>query len=445
MKTNPRNIKIKRQYLQWLRDAEGWSQSTINQIALTISFWEEFIGGRDFRQFDAETVQRFKKWLEARINPVTKKPLTPITLRSHMTPLKGFYKWLSSQTGYKSKILATDHRYFQLDNKLNRIALNRPKKRMPTLEIIKKIVASIKLKTEVDWRDQAMIAFAFLSGMRIEALISLRLGNFDVNRLRVVQDPADGVKTKFSKMIITTLFDFDHYLLNVVKSYVTFLRKKKLFTDVDPMFPATKTVQESPDEYNFAASDLDRKPWVKTNSAREVWKKRCRAAGVEYFSPHSFRHAAVKEAIDRCKTPADLKAVSLNIGHSKIPTTLFQYGYMSDEDRDVRIKNLKADAETDGEVLRQIRDEIKTRGRGVSEDILLSYAADRDLVQSMAGANCGRLLTEKEIKRLKYGFAECDEAYDALMTAVIAVIEFVMDNKDGQWNQIDADGEKDTK
>jgi hypothetical protein len=270
--------------------------------------------------------------------------------------------------------------------------------------------------------------------MRIEAIISLPLGCFDIDRLRVTQDPALSVRTKFSKRIVTTLFNFDPYFLKIVKAWRMFLRTEKLFTDADPLFPVQKAAHESADG-SIVADELGRTFWAKTNSAREVWKKRCREAGVEYFSPHSFRHAAIKEVINYCHSPADLKAISLNIGHSKIPTTLFQYGHLDDEERDRRIRNLKAGAETDSEVLREIRNEIKAKEKSV-----LWYAADLEFVQEMAKGNFGRSLTEKEIKRLKYGFSECDMAADALITAVMKTIEFAMDNKEGQWNSIDADG-----
>ena len=68
----------------------------------------------------------------------------------------------------------------------------------------------------------------------------------------------------------------------------------------------------------------------------------------------------------------------------------------------------------------------------------ISYEANVEFVQNIAKPNCGRCLTEKEIKRLDCAFLECDEAQDALMTALIAAIEDAMDNSSGQWDDFDA-------
>jgi integrase len=156
----------------------------------------------------------------------------------------------------------------------------------------------------------------------------------------ITQDPNKGVKTKFSKWIETVIFPFDDTAVAIVKEWVQFLREDKLFLDVDPLFPATKIEHASVDDFTFVANSLDKRFWKNTSAARSILKKRFEAAGLEYFSPHSFRHAAVNTALGQCETPADFKAVSQNIGHENLTTTMFDYADLPPEEVMRRIKQM---------------------------------------------------------------------------------------------------------
>lgn len=215
---------------------------------------------------------------------------------------------------------------------------------------------SIQLQNEVDRRDQALIAFTLLSGMRDEAIITLPLGCLNLETLIVHQNPEQGVKTKFSKDILTTLFVFDEKLLAVIQEWVEYLKKDKLFTDQDPMFPATKTEQESADNYCFTSDKIERRFWKTTNSIRNIFKRRFEQVGQEYFSPHTFRHLATKLAIDLCNTPAEFKAVSQNLGHENVATTMFDYARLPDDEVSKKVKNItsKNGSEDSEDVIRRL-------------------------------------------------------------------------------------------
>jgi integrase/recombinase XerD len=336
---NPKNEQVKRKYLEWLKEAKGYSESTIDQIIRSITLWEEHTHRQDFLRLDTEIIKSFKKILREKINPLTKQPLALNTQHHHLVYLGEFYRWLTMQAGYK-KIAISDLAYFKLDRKQTNIALHRPSKRTPTLEIIQRVIASIEPRNEIDVRDRALIAFALLSGMRIDAILSLPIGCFNVESMLITQDPNRGVRTKFSKWIPTVIFPFDDAAVEIVKEWVLFLREDKLFVDVDPLFPATKIEQASADNFAFTANSLDRRFWKSTSAARSILKKRFGNAGIEYFNPHSFRHAAINIALARCKTPADFKAVSQNIGHENLATTMFDYAELPPEEVARRIKRL---------------------------------------------------------------------------------------------------------
>ncbi len=337
---NLKNEQIKRKYFDWLKEADGLAESSIEKVERSITLWDDFTHSADYRTFNPETIKGFKKWLFERKNTATNQPITLTTCHHYLISLNEFFKWLAAQPGYKSKISLNDIAYLQLDKKQTKVALNRTRKRYPTLEIIQKLVNSIEVKTEVDKRDRALICFTLLSAMRDEAITTLPLGCFNIEKQQAHQDPERGVKTKFSKDIITTLFVFDPAFSEIIKDWVNYLKTEKLFTDQDPLFPATKMEQGLSNSHSFTAENISNEFWKSTGGIRAVFKKRFEAAGLEYFSPHAFRHSATKIALELCNTPAEFKAVSQNLGHENMATTMFDYASLPDEEVEKKVKSI---------------------------------------------------------------------------------------------------------
>ncbi|MDJ0624938.1 MAG: tyrosine-type recombinase/integrase [Candidatus Caenarcaniphilales bacterium] len=50
---------------------------------------------------------------------------------------------------------------------------------------------------------------------------------------------------------------------------------------------------------------------------------------IEYFQPHTFRHLAVNLVTKKCKDGFKIKAVSQNLGHENISTTMMTYGSLN--------------------------------------------------------------------------------------------------------------------
>ena len=73
---------------------------------------------------------------------------------------------------------------------------------------------------------------------------------------------------------------------------------------------------------------------------REIFKARFKAADINYFSPHTFRHLAVSLATAKCKNAEELKAVSQNFGHEDIGTTFQTYGTLNNSKVGEIITNL---------------------------------------------------------------------------------------------------------
>jgi integrase len=191
------------------------------------------------------------------------------------------------------------------------------------------LAGSVEIKTEIDRRDRALIAFLLLSGMRDKAVSTLPLGCFDRGTLTVSQDTSKGVETKFGKSLITHLFPFDEGLLQYVTDWAEYLEKVKLFSSAAPLFPRSKREQIE-GGLTFICREVEPFSWKGTNSIREILKDRASAARLEYFHPHSFRHLAVNLATRNCRTAEQVKAVSQNFGHEYVGTTMVTYGRLNE-------------------------------------------------------------------------------------------------------------------
>lgn len=328
-KLNIKNEHIKRRFLRWVTSAGRCCQATADNIEKAILLYEDFTKQADFATFNATKATAFKELLKKR--DYKGKPISLVTYHTYLRHLQKFFGWLSWQAGYKSKITPDIIDYLRISEKEERIATQYTPRNFPPLEYVIKLAGSIKINSEVDLRDRALIAFTLLSGMRDKAIVTLPLGCFNEQSSRIEQNPRKGVETKFSKYIPSTLFNFDDTLLSYITDWVKHI-KVKGFGSQDPLFPRSKAEQGENNLSFEQAKEVEPVYWQGTGRIREIFKNRSAKAELPYYPPHTFRHLAVDLALKHCKTGDQIKAISQNFGHEHIATTLSAYAnYMPDK------------------------------------------------------------------------------------------------------------------
>jgi integrase len=337
---NPKNERVKKEYIRFLREADRKAEITIDSVRKAIRRYEAYTGLKDFTTFNREQAIAFKKHLIKLRAERSKQPLTKATLHATVNALKAFFRWLSCQPGYKSRIRATDIEYLNLSEKEVRAARQPPLKRFPTLEQIRKVVFSMPTETAIQRRDRALVAFTVLTGMRDNAVASIRLKHIDAERELVVQDPRE-VRTKFSKKIVTYFFPVGADLKNVVIDWVRELRGEMLYGNDDPVFPRTKVTQG--ESLSFMADGLEPTCWANAEPIRKVFRHAFSKAEVDYFNPHSFRDTLVQLGKKLCRTPEEFEAWSKNLGHEQMLTTFRSYGSIDAHRQGELIKILGSD------------------------------------------------------------------------------------------------------
>ena len=277
VKVNPKNEKVKHAYYKYAKNSEGYSDKTIECHKNAIYDYESFTNYEDFALFNDDKAIEFREHLANRINKNTGKPIAISTVFDYLRYLKAFFTWLSGQNGYKSRIKPDDVKCIRLSREQEEIATAPSREKYPTLEQIRKVVESIEIKTELDRRDRALICFTFLSGMRDKAIITLPIGCFDPDLYEIYQSPKRGVGTKANRTIQSYFFPFDEKMVEYVLEWYQYLKKEKLFSLDNPLFPRNK-VENAENTKTFVSNSVEPFFWSNAGSMREIFKERFKHA-----------------------------------------------------------------------------------------------------------------------------------------------------------------------
>ncbi len=322
-KHNPGNERIKRQYFAFLKEAKRHGEPTVDAAAKALNRFEVYSRFRDFKAFHFEQAIAFKKHLAEQDGQKSGKKLSKATLHTTLTQLKKFFQWLSDKPGYKSRLRYSDAEYFNLSERDTRIATAHRELESPTLAQIKHVIKMMPVKTEVERRNRALVAFTIVTGARDGAIASMKLKHVDLITGKVIQDARE-VKTKFGKTFDTFFFPVGNENHEIVADWVSYLRNEKLWGNDDPLFPATRI--EMGVNRQFEAAGLAKEHWSNANPIRKIFREAFTCVGLPYFNPHSFRKTLAQLGEKVCKTPEEFKAWSQNLGHENPLTTFLSYG-----------------------------------------------------------------------------------------------------------------------
>ena len=236
---SPENERAKRRYVQYLKEVRGFGAVAIDQFAKAIYRFEVYTRYTDFGKFHIEQVRGFKQHLSEQLAVRSEEPLSQSTIYSTLNTLKMFFTWLAGQPGYKKRFSYGDWEYFNPSRTTVAVAKARRTPRGPTLDQIRRVLAAMPTETDVQRRDRALIALVLITAARVNAVVSLKLGDIDVERRVVIQD-ARTVKTKFSKTFDNWFFPVGDDFEDIVVDWVRFLTKERQWRRDDPLFPTTK-------------------------------------------------------------------------------------------------------------------------------------------------------------------------------------------------------------
>jgi len=321
---NVSNERLKIKYFEFLKQARGLVEKTINVKEKSIKYYDDFSGCEDYKKLSIKRIIDFKDYIKT-------SELKISSINNILKNLQDFFTWLASQNGYKNKIKFELIEYFNLPRGEKRIAQSKSDIKYPSLDEIKTVINSIKPDSEMNRRNRALLSFAILSGMRVSAIISLPLKAFNPETLEVFQDPRLGVNTKFSKTINSLLMPFELDLLQEVLDWVNFLKQEKNFKGNDPIFPAMKLGHQG-NVKTFKAVEVKPEFLRSASHIYKIFEESFINANLEPYSPHKFRHTAIDLALEKCQNGKQLKAISQIFGHENIQTTISVYAQLPEKE-----------------------------------------------------------------------------------------------------------------
>lgn len=336
-KYNAENERLKRRYEQFLREAKGQDDKSIDKMRAALVKFEESTKYKTFKAFRIDQARQFKDAL-SRARTVQGKPLALTTIDATLRLVKGFFHWLAGQQGFKKVLTYSDVEYFNNNQNDARAAHAQRTVQYPSPKAAHHAFQGMADRTEIEQRDKAMFAFLMITGARISAVASLRLKHINLVDGFVFQDGRE-VRTKGRKDIKTWFFPMHPDYLACLTDWVKYLRNEKLFGPEDALFP--KSERRLVDG-KFSFDALSREPYSTGSKVNEVFKTAFSQVQMHPYGAHSVRKTLGQELNDRDLSLATQKAWSQNLGHEKFTTTVNSYLPVTDLQQGALIKALVA-------------------------------------------------------------------------------------------------------
>ena len=327
-KFHPDNERIKHQYFD--RRCRRFDKKTLLKIVAALLVFEEFNNFKDFKSFCYEDVKGFQKYI------LDKFAHSIQTANRTMVYVREFFFWLKEHNGYK-RIKYDDVDDLRLSLKdQERAKAVKPKDFLDASKW-QDLTLNLKPETDIEHRGQTMLATLLLTGARIGALISFNIGDFNLDRSYAFQD-AEHVNSKFAASYKTNLWRFKPELRQILDNWIIKLKNEHGFTDDDPLFPK---VSITTNEFNLFKNDGFLKEPIKSQSIlRDELYKQLEKVGFGHYTPHTIRNSLVNLFFSFPLTPEQQKAVSQNMSHKNLGTTINGYGQVSEYRQDIIVDDL---------------------------------------------------------------------------------------------------------
>ncbi len=252
--------------MDYRKYARQLSDKTLDRELAALERFDVWNERQDFEKFHIQWAMDFRSHLE-RAKGTTGKPLSKSTARAIMATLREFTLWLSQQDGFKSRIRASDAEYFNLSRRDEAEARAAPARPAPSIKQAKRALEMMPESTPRELRDKALFALLCLTGIRISALISLRIKHVDLDDKSVTRNPRE-VATKFGKSLQTFFAKGFPEAEIALRAWITHLEDDALYGPDDPLFPATALKTSA--ETGFQADGFERRPWKSSEPARKI-------------------------------------------------------------------------------------------------------------------------------------------------------------------------------
>ena len=274
---------IKKEFFEFLEYDKGYSVRTIENYERDIKKFEVYSRefSIDYKKLSKENIFDFHSDLSSSIGPRSFSRI--------LSSLRTFYKYLFSQNIVNDLVL----------NSIQTYPSPKFKKSIPSFlsqekiyEVLDKIDLSDKHEL-IKVRDKAIIMLFFTSGLRLEEMTSLVLGDIDLdnNSIKVL---GKGGKERYS--------NFDNFTKELIIKYLAKIKK----------YPLLKS-----NINNNLFVDKDNKS-LSRNNIQYIVMNNLKGLSLSSYGPHTLRHSFATHLLNK---GVGISAIQSLLGHAKLSST----------------------------------------------------------------------------------------------------------------------------
>ena len=274
---------IKKEFFEFLEYDKGYSVRTIENYERDIKKFEVYSRefSIDYKKLSKENIFDFHSDLSSSIGPRSFSRI--------LSSLRTFYKYLFSQNIVNDLVL----------NSVQTYPSPKFKKSIPSFlsqekiyEVLDKIDLSDKHEL-IKVRDKAIIMLFFTSGLRLEEMTSLVLGDIDLdnNSIKVL---GKGGKERYS--------NFDKFTKELIIKYLAKIKK----------YPLLKS-----NINNNLFVDKDNKS-LSRNNIQYIVMNNLKGLSLSSYGPHTLRHSFATHLLNK---GVGISAIQSLLGHTKLSST----------------------------------------------------------------------------------------------------------------------------
>jgi len=275
--------KIKKEFFEFLKYDKGYSVRTIENYERDIKKFEVYSKefSIDYKKLSKENIFDFHSDLSSSIGPRSFSRI--------LSSLRTFYKYLFSQNIVNDLVL----------NSVQTYPSPKFKKSIPSFlsqekiyEVLDKIDLSDKHEL-IKVRDKAIIMLFFTSGLRLEEMTSLVLGDIDLdnNSIKVL---GKGEKERYS--------NFDKFTNELIIKYLAKIKK----------YPLLKS-----NINNNLFVDKDNKS-LSRNNIQYIVMNNLKGLSLSSYGPHTLRHSFATHLLNK---GVEISVIQSLLGHAKLSST----------------------------------------------------------------------------------------------------------------------------
>ena len=334
--TTSSNLRWLYAYRRFLEEHQNFKGSTVDGHLSAVSRMSAFLRHKRYEAVTIDDAVRFKAWLRRRVEAEDDEALSITTIGHVLDRCRAFFTWLERQPGPSAVIDLPG--YFSLSR--GERALEAGMSKGTSLSFDQALCLFLAMPDEgpVALRNRAIIAMFITTGIRIQALITLRGRHVNCRTRWINQDPRE-VETKNGKHIRTYCLDLDNGLLAAIETWSDW-RTDHGFGANAPFFLPDRYLQANPIGFGHQPDAGETaEGWKSGDPVQKIIKEAASAAGLtDPIASHDFRRILQPFLAQRGQMMVvEEVALQLNFGHTPVETIRKHYAGMSDDNREIAL------------------------------------------------------------------------------------------------------------